>query len=606
MKNKITFGFLISFVTFCSFGTVFADTTIHLDIESSSGSLYNQDITVTPCDSDNAGTMAVTGYCAVLQSGLSNDWSWFGTDAFLNSIDVKINNDNNNGIYWGWFANLNLGQTALNKYNLIDGDSILLNYDINPLQIEVDNKAPTVGDTIKFTVRSFGFDSSWSPAWNPVTNGKIIIGSDTFDLDTSGEYSMIVTYTNVLTVKGQVTGFIDTPSITVTPVPSGNGGGGGGGNGGGGGGSRQPTFSLTQAISFLSSKQNSNGSLGDILYTDWAAISFASAGNQANDPKYKILDYLKNNSFQSSSVTDNERHSMALMALGVNPYNGTNTNYINKIVSSFDGTQFGDSSLVNDDIFALIVLKNAGYVSSDEIINKDVSYVISHQSSDGSWGGVDMTSSSIQALRNFSDLQGVSLSITQAENYLVNSQNGDGSFGNSFSTSWAIQALSQNSSFSTNVSKADNYIASLQQTDGGVDIVTDPSDNRVWATAYAIPGVLHIPWNSIMQSFNKQSLPIVENTTTTTTPTPPVVVTKPVIVKADTVVKDVIAKKAVKKVKKHKNSLPGETPFNRTANVLSASAGAALSSGEVSYSTLHVITQALLYPFTWLSYHFGF
>jgi hypothetical protein len=146
MKKNITFIVLIiAFVVLGFSSNVYADTTIHLDIETSAGSLYNQDITVTPCDSDNAGTMEATAYCAVLQSGLTNNWSWFGTDAFLNSIDSAVNNDNSNGIYWAWFNNLNLGQTALNKYTLVDGDSLLLSYDINPLKISVDNQSPIVG-----------------------------------------------------------------------------------------------------------------------------------------------------------------------------------------------------------------------------------------------------------------------------------------------------------------------------------------------------------------------------------------------------------------------------------------------------------------------------
>ncbi len=94
MKNKITIISLISLSALLLFNTAFADTTIHLDIESSTGSLFNQDITVAPCDSDNVGTMATTAYCAVLQSGVTSEWSWFGSDAFLKSINTKINNDN--------------------------------------------------------------------------------------------------------------------------------------------------------------------------------------------------------------------------------------------------------------------------------------------------------------------------------------------------------------------------------------------------------------------------------------------------------------------------------------------------------------------------------
>jgi hypothetical protein len=63
---------------------------------------------------------------------------------------------------------------------------------------------------------------------------------------------------------------------------------------------------------------------------------------------------------------------MAIMSLNINPYQGTETNYIEKIIDSFDGNQFGDSSLYNDDVFALLVLLKAGYKYNDEIIKNVV------------------------------------------------------------------------------------------------------------------------------------------------------------------------------------------------------------------------------------------
>ena len=53
------------------------------------------------------------------------------------------------------------------------------------------------------------------------------------------------------------------------------------------------------------------------------------------DLKSKIYNSLKEKIFNSSTVTDNERHAMALMSLGINPYSGTSVNYIKKIVDSF-------------------------------------------------------------------------------------------------------------------------------------------------------------------------------------------------------------------------------------------------------------------------------
>ncbi len=823
--KKIIITTLLSLVLLFVSNTVFADTIIHLDIETSTGTLYNQDINITPCDSDNNPVTPdeITAYCAVLQSGLTNDWLWFGTDAFLNSISGVSNNDGNNGIYWGWFSNLNLGQTALNKYTLNSGDSILLNYNINPLNISVDKQTPSVGENIKFTVTEFSYDSSFNPVWSLASGGQIAVGSDTFVLDGNGTYTFKVIDTNTINVKAEKSGFIDTPTIVISPtqaiekvlvrngdtiiysgdvllpvsatisIPDKSGtthdvntnsvlailysltqvadpsfmisdlqyydsfgafylkcitpkGGtelcdnwqynvnnitpftgmdttilSGGesvglyfgsshkltldknsifsgesigvetskynyldntwgiltgvnidltkpnpsdpwnptfvsttpvdvdgkasitlndvgdytlgikedysfpsysvnvkapvGVGGGGGGSTQTSVSISKALDFLASKQNANGSFGDMLYTDWTAIAIAGAGSQAQDMKSKISLYFKNTPFQSSILTDNERHAMALMSLGINPYSGTSVNYISQIVSSYDGTQFGDSSLYNDDIFALIVLANAGYSSSDEIIKKDIEYVISRQSSDGSWGSVDMTSAGIQALRNFTNVADVSQAISKGEGYLASSQNTDGGFGNSFSTSWALQAMSLNSSFGVQIAKADKYLASLQQTDGGIDITSIPTESRIWATAYAIPATLHLSWSNILQSFSKPTTSLgTSGALPTVLPQSPIIEPKDEIKIIDKKIDEIkiLNKETLPKIKKAKVKKPQIVKENINLqdkdinNSLGASAGGALSDQGIKPPVIHRIVDLIKSPFIWLFKKLGF
>ncbi|MEK7585736.1 MAG: immunoglobulin-like domain-containing protein [Patescibacteria group bacterium] len=683
---------LISFASISFFSVASADTTIHLDVVTSTGSLYNQDITVAPCDSDNAGTMAVTAYCAVLQSGLANDWSWFGSDAFLNSIDTKVNNDNNNGIYWGWFANLELGQTALNKYVLMEGDSILINYDINPLKIAVDNTNPSVGSSIKFTVMSFGFDSSWNPAWSPVVGGKIVIGPDTLDLDLDGTYSFIVIDTTPLIVKGQAIGFLETKELVITPTVSldvtapiitligdttesinvgsdyiekgatatddidgditskivitGNVDTSKVGSydilfdvsdllgnkantvtrtvnvinsGGGGGGPTLSTLSIPQATLFLANNQDINGSFIDSLYTDWVAIAVGSLGSSGDIMKAKISEYMKMNPLMSSVITDNERRAMALMSLGINPYSGTSVDYINKIVSSYDGTQFGDNTLFNDDIFALIVLQKAGYISTDTMIVKDIEYILSYQSPDGSWGSIDMTGAALQALSNFTDIAGVQSSILKGENYLISTQQVDGGFYNSSSTSWALQALSSNPSFSSGVARADDYLAKLQQADGGVELSTSIIENRIWATAYAIPAALHKTWSNILQSFPK---PIISTggggTSTILIPEVESLTQKLVkeeekidekkIEELEVINKDSLIKPKLKNTQKvtKPKVVAKANPVPNTSNVLVANASSSLEAETPSRSFFSRIVGTIKVPFIWLWDKLGF
>ncbi len=261
---------------------------------------------------------------------------------------------------------------------------------------------------------------------------------------------------------------------------------------------KEKVFSIPDAKNFLEQKQKTDGSFGELLYTDWVAISLASLGSSAT--RENLIKYLKENDINSSIITDYERHAMALMALGINPYSGTKINYIKKIVDSFDGNQFGDKELDNDDVFALIVLKNAGYNTNDEIILKDINYLISRQAPDGSQGSIDMTAAFIESLRGFDKQSGATDAILKGESYLLSKQEKDDSFGNTSSTSWVLQSMPKD----LQVQKAQKYLALKQNIDGGVGDISANIDTRVWATAYTIPAVLNKSWGEILVNFPKE------------------------------------------------------------------------------------------------------
>ncbi len=315
-------------------------------------------------------------------------------------------------------------------------------------------------------------------------------------------------------------------------------------NGGGSGGDASPPppeFSVPLALTFLAEQQNADGSFANTLITDWAAIAFS-----ASDPgaaKTKLRTYLLTAPSAGSDITDHERRAMALMALGINPYTGTSVDYIAPIVAAFDGTQIG-AVFPHDDIFAIFPLINAGYSTSDDIIKKAVAYIVLKQNTDGSWGDPDSTAAAVQALTLTLSEPGVAEALTKAKEYLHTQQRTDGGFSNSSSASWVLQAISAfGESPSTWVSNAKtplDYLTSLQQTDGGVDLATAGADNRAWATTYAVPGVLGTTWNSLLSSFSKPAgavqtevqtatttLPTATSTPLIATSTPPVATSTP-------------------------------------------------------------------------------
>jgi hypothetical protein len=249
------------------------------------------------------------------------------------------------------------------------------------------------------------------------------------------------------------------------------------------------------------------------MYSDWLAIALAKTTGETDALKDKVYQNLLNRNFDSIIMTDILRHSMALMAFDINPYNDKEINYIEKIISSFDGVQLGEEDLYNDDIFGLIVLYHAGYKKNDEIIEKVSSFIISKQSNNGSWGSIDMTAVAIGALRNFGNLNGALDAISKAESFLVGKQESDGSFDNNiFSTSWAVQALLGNNSYADEVDQAIFYLQKQQSDDGGFMSESISLENRLWATSYALPAILRLSWSDILFSFDKiQEIEINDN-----------------------------------------------------------------------------------------------
>ena len=478
-----------------------APVAINLEVYAGDTVLFSGSEKVTACAESPAtdAPTTVNGKCAIEQSKLSNTWTWkYSPSGWLDELGGYTTTSDFSK-YWSWFNNLSLGGTGLNQHHLSDGENLLLTYNSYPLRILASKNSGQVGDTITFTAEEEStFDSNYNLIWTKSTGVLITLGAQSCTTVTDGTCSIILNTAGSLNAVGSKSLYVPPASIRIevsNKVVS--------SNSGGGEISPTQTFSIANAINFLQKNQKSDGSYDSSMYTDWVAIGAVAEGN--SNLESSISNYLKANSFDSSLLTDNERHAMALMSLGISPYTGTNVDYIKKITDSFDGTQFGDKTLNNDDIFALIVLKNAGYGVSDEIIQKDINYIISQQTSNGSWGSIDITAAAIQALTGLESANGVTGAISKGESYLISIQGTDNGFGNSFSTSWVLQSMPNNSQ----ISKAEDYLTSKQQTDGGLeDTNTDDVDTRVWSTAYAIPAILHKPWSQILNNFSK---PVVIN-----------------------------------------------------------------------------------------------
>lgn len=404
---------------------------------------------------------------------LCDNWQYaVGSTTPSTSIDATtLSGGETVGLYFGFPHRVSLNTTSVTKGNSFTASAESYNYADNTW-------SALTGITLGVTVPNPS--DPWTPtvvATQPVdTEGKA-----TITLADAGEYSVGIAEDF----------YFPSYSLTVIEPAPVQGGGGGGGS------APAPVFSTDRALSYLYSVQNPDGSFGSDLYTDWVAVAYAAGGVSGN-AKVSLLSYLSSHAQVSSLLTDNERRAIALLSLGENPYSFNGTDYIAPIVSSFDGTQFGDASLVNDDIFALLPLSASGYVASDDLIAKDVQFLVSKQRSDGSWeGSIDLTAAAIQALRAYS---AAPEAVEKAIAYLQNSQQADGGFGSVYSTSWAMQA---GAGWMKNGKTPTDYLASMQASDGAAIPGSEGINNRVWATSYAIPAVLGKSWSAIMHSVPK-------------------------------------------------------------------------------------------------------
>ncbi|OGZ00199.1 MAG: hypothetical protein A3B13_01710 [Candidatus Liptonbacteria bacterium RIFCSPLOWO2_01_FULL_45_15] len=453
------------------------------------------------------------------------DLQYFSSlNSFLvNCISIPSKSSSPDCYDWTYSVNGVFPQIGMDGYTLRNSDTVYIFFG-KAWQISTDKTAVVTGESFTATAKSYDASTgTYVPASSTIVgavqldaDGNVVYDSNwnpvevaTSTTDSNGQASLLLDTVGVYGIGIKDSGYYPTVSITISapqPVVSVNVGGGGGG----GISVTHHTIDIDKAIQFLSAHQKPDGSFGAGLYTDWAAIALASGPNNSN--KDKITAYLKSSPNIGTSVTDYERRAMALMSLSINPYTGTDTDYIKKIADRFDGTQIGDASLVNDDIFAIFPLMKSGHVENDPMMQKIITFIISKQRADGSWeGSVDMTAAAIQSLSLFPSAQSVSQARIKARDYLLKNQQSNGGFGGgSFSASWVLQAIAALSEPASlwikNNSDPNDYLFSLQQNDGGIEPVTADESTRVWATAYAIPAALGKTWTAILSSFPRPAV----------------------------------------------------------------------------------------------------
>jgi hypothetical protein len=144
------------------------------------------------------------------------------------------------------------------------------------------------------------------------------------------------------------------------------------------------------------------------------------------------VDFLKNTS--ASKAIDLEAPILAITAAGQDAHTFPATDLVAALKGFYDGTQLGDATLLNDDIFGLLALTSAGITQGDSVVAGVKSFVLDHQNTDGGWSfavsGTSDTNTTAAALMGLF-AAGVPSSDPHMQSglaYLKSAENDDGGF----------------------------------------------------------------------------------------------------------------------------------------------------------------------------------
>jgi hypothetical protein len=148
-----------------------------------------------------------------------------------------------------------------------------------------------------------------------------------------------------------------------------------------------------RGASWFRANQEASGSLG----TDWAMTALAAAGVNAADVSTSLADPSAQDFYlgewqaegPGGAGTDAARGILTGVAGGIQPSrlsaatDATKSNLVARIAELFDGTQIGEPGLLNDDIFGVLALHQAG--APQPLLRRIVDYLRSKQLPDGGW-----------------------------------------------------------------------------------------------------------------------------------------------------------------------------------------------------------------------------
>lgn len=258
---------------------------------------------------------------------------------------------------------------------------------------------------------------------------------------------------------------------------------------------------ISKALDFLQNQQESDGGIGGFSVSAWVSMALSSAGEDLDDWD-NLVGYFeeKTNLLDNDKPEDWERQTLAIIACNKDPQNFSDIDFVEKILSFYDGNQIGSTGNLFDDSFGILALISAGVDKDEHVIQNTKSFLLSKQNSNGGWGDSDSTAAAIMALVAAGEDKDSPV-ITDAVTFLKTLQTEGGGFhswGNTniASTAWVVMAINsidgnpEAEEWKKNENGPIDYILSLQQTDGSFNWTASYKNGPEWMTAYAITALL--------------------------------------------------------------------------------------------------------------------
>ncbi len=485
--------------------------TASIRIEAPDRTIANTDVIVSGCMvTDTEGNPHTfekpTALCA-LQT-VSEQWGFsyvaqhsdFGL--FLTEIDGAKQTDTD---FWLYRVNGASPSVGLAAYDLRDGDAVLLTlgaWPSTPLNLELSRSELLVGEDVQATVTVY---DDVKAGYVPAAGAKVVLDTQQYEADANGTVTFKPTAAGSYLAVAQRGADVRSAAVPlqvyarvssyISSLP------------------RERTQAVARATTYLE-KQVKNGVIENDATTAWSAMALSAAGRSLERPLNGgvsvAASLAKAAPGDGASVTDWERQTLAVRALGKSATDWAGMEGLVPIYKNSSKGQIGKADQLNDDIFGVLALLGSGKPASDALVEDGIRTLLAAQNNDGGFSfqpkgtsATDTTAATVEALalyRSHGGKQDVAGVLKKARTYLMSLQKPDGGFAydaqqgtNAASTAWAVQAIAalreDPLDWRKNNQTPIHYLLALQQADGSFPWMAGQPGTPLM-TAYVLPALL--------------------------------------------------------------------------------------------------------------------